>query len=164
MDDHHHHSIPSRSQNRFQEDEVVEESQSILFGGSPNNHSNRSLTLDHSISGIISTTTNGDLASISASVGWYFPQVKLASWDPENEKQWAVREIYLCLCCFLLLLWLLLLLLMMMMMLLYIFVCVVFACLLTILFVLRFVVVSFGFGGIPTTHDDTIKQILPLYI
>lgn len=35
--------------------------------------------------------TNDAVASIQASVGWRFPEVKLASWDPENEKQWNVR-------------------------------------------------------------------------
>ena len=32
-----------------------------------------------------------DLASIDASMGWCpLPEVKLASWEPENEKQWTV--------------------------------------------------------------------------
>jgi hypothetical protein len=32
------------------------------------------------------------LPSIEASRGWFpFPQTKLDSWDPENEKQWEVR-------------------------------------------------------------------------
>jgi hypothetical protein len=35
--------------------------------------------------------TTGNLDSIKASLGWYFPEVKLASWDPENKKQWKVR-------------------------------------------------------------------------
>ena len=30
------------------------------------------------------------LASIAASMGWVFPQVKLESWNPENEEQWTV--------------------------------------------------------------------------
>ena len=34
---------------------------------------------------------NNKLPSIKASMGWNFPEVKLASWDPENEKQWKVR-------------------------------------------------------------------------
>ena len=33
---------------------------------------------------------NNKLPSIKASMGWNFPEVKLASWDPENEKQWKV--------------------------------------------------------------------------
>jgi hypothetical protein len=36
-------------------------------------------------------TNHPPLASISESLGWYFPKVKLASWNPEDEKQWAVR-------------------------------------------------------------------------
>ena len=35
---------------------------------------------------------DGNLPSIKASLGWSFPEVKLASWDPENEKQWKVRS------------------------------------------------------------------------
>lgn len=36
-------------------------------------------------------TASADLASIDASKGWCPPpEVKLASWDPENEKQWTV--------------------------------------------------------------------------
>jgi hypothetical protein len=34
----------------------------------------------------------GNLDSLKASIGWYFPEVKLASWDPENKKQWKVSE------------------------------------------------------------------------
>ena len=30
------------------------------------------------------------LESISDSLGWWFPEVKLASWDPDNKKQWRV--------------------------------------------------------------------------
>lgn len=33
------------------------------------------------------------VASIQASVGWGFPEVKLAAWDPENEKQWNVSSV-----------------------------------------------------------------------
>lgn len=29
-----------------------------------------------------------EIAAIKESQGWYFPKVKLAAWDPENEKQW----------------------------------------------------------------------------
>ena len=36
---------------------------------------------------------DGNLPSINASLGWIFPEVKLASWDPENEKQWKVRTL-----------------------------------------------------------------------
>lgn len=36
------------------------------------------------------TAPSKSLASIKASVGWRLPEVKLASWDPENEKQWNV--------------------------------------------------------------------------
>ena len=31
--------------------------------------------------------------SIEASRGWFFPEVKLASWDPEDKKQWKVRHL-----------------------------------------------------------------------
>ena len=36
------------------------------------------------------TAPSKSLASIKASVGWKLPEVKLASWDPEDEKQWNV--------------------------------------------------------------------------
>ena len=36
----------------------------------------------------------GVLASIAASMGWGFPQVKLASWNPENEEQWTVSLLF----------------------------------------------------------------------
>ena len=42
---------------------------------------------------------NNKLPSIKASMGWNFPEVKLASWDPENEKQWKVRCCCCCCCC-----------------------------------------------------------------
>ena len=29
-----------------------------------------------------------NLPPIVDSLGWWFPKVKLASWDPENKKQW----------------------------------------------------------------------------
>jgi len=36
---------------------------------------------------------NQPLASIRESVGWNFPQVKLASWDPEDAEQWKVSTV-----------------------------------------------------------------------
>jgi hypothetical protein len=36
-----------------------------------------------------------NMDSMKASLGWYFPEVKLASWDPENEKQWNVSGVKL---------------------------------------------------------------------
>ena len=29
-----------------------------------------------------------EIAAIQESAGWLFPKIKLAAWDPENEKQW----------------------------------------------------------------------------
>ena len=40
------------------------------------------------------TAPSKSLASIKASVGWKLPEVKLASWDPENEKQWNVSTAF----------------------------------------------------------------------
>ena len=37
------------------------------------------------------------LASLQPSMGWFrrpLPQTKLASWDPENDKQWRVRSVF----------------------------------------------------------------------
>lgn len=42
------------------------------------------------------TAPSKSLASIQASVGWRLPEVKLASWDPENEKQWNVSTTSSC--------------------------------------------------------------------
>ena len=40
-----------------------------------------------------------DLPPIVDSLGWGFPQIKLASWDPENKKQWRKVRIELASSC-----------------------------------------------------------------